>query len=232
MISEHLAWLEQNDYSKVTLSSAQYWLENFQAFAGDRDLAELKTKDLERWYKELVWTPGPSGKIYSPNTVSQAVGAVRRLYRQLLEEGKVKADPARTLKTPQAKPTLEKKLDLSFSDQRKLLSSPDLESPLGIRDRAILGLLLETRVSCPACSRLDCSHLCLDTGALLTRGRTRQIHSLSDGLLADLHRYLRESRPLFVRAHTKALFLDRKGNRISGASVQQVVNRHFHLCGI
>jgi integrase/recombinase XerD len=233
MISQHLEALKRStNYSKTTIYTAQAWLTRFQVFCGDRHPTELRVKDLEQWHKQLAWTPGPTGKLYSPNTVNQAVGAVRRLYQWLLAEGELKVDPTSTLLTPRVKKTRSQKLDLAPSEIRKLLFSPDLESPTGIRDRAILGVLLETKVSRSTCSLIDQDHLCFDTGALLTKGRTRQIHSLSDGLLADLHRYLREGRPLLISGASSALFLNLKGKRHSGPSIQQMIRYHCRLCGL
>lgn len=235
MTEEHLEFLKQSgDYSKETALRAAHWLKQFQAFcrAHDKEPAELRTEDLEQWHKELSWTPGPKGKLYSQNSINQAVGAIRRLYRWSLAEGKLKADPSRTLVTPNVKNARCQKLEFTPSETRKLLSSPDLETPMGIRDRAILGILLETQASRKACSRIDVHHLCFDTGALLTKGRNQQIHSLSDGLNADLKRYLREARPLLLGDATQALFLNRFGNRISAPSVHQLFHHHRKLCGL
>lgn len=226
MIEEHLQFLaDSNEYSPGTVVSARGWLSRFQQFCGERSPAELKTRDLEQWHKQLVWTPGPSGKLYSESTVNQAVGAIRRLYRWGLAAGKLKMDPTKTLSTPKAPSARSQSLELKPSELRRILAALDPDSPYGIRDRAILGILVETGCSRPACSRLDQAHLCFDTGALLTKGRSQKIHSLSDGLLADLKRYLRDARPLLVTDITPALFLDRNGNRISPGSVQQIVNR-------
>ena len=233
VIEDHLKALKvSGNYSKSTISAARSWLANFQNFCGDRDPTELGTKDLEQWHKLMVWTPGPSGKLYSPNTVNQAVGTVRRFYRFLLAEGKLKTNPTQTLFTPGVKKTKSQALDLMPSEMRKLLYSPDLETPAGIRDRAVFGVLMETGISRLACSRIDQRNLCFETGALLTKGRSQQIHSLSDGLSADLQRYLREARPLLVSDITAALFLNRDGNRYSGTSIQQMVRLHRQLCGL
>ena len=233
MIEEHLEALKRSgDYSKQTILRAADWLTRFQAFCEDRDPAKLKVEDLEQWYKELSWTPGPKGKLYSQNTINQAVGAVRRLYRWGLAAGKLKADPTRTLVTPNVKNTRSQKLEFSPSEARRLLSSPDLETPIGIRDRAVLGVLIETNVSRQACSRIDRAHLCFDTAALLTKGRSQQIHCLGDGLLADLKRYLREARPLLLGDATQALFLNRFGNRISVPTAHQVFHHHRKICGL
>lgn len=226
LISEHLDFLNQSDdYSKSTFSSATAWLSQFRKFCGDRCPTALKVKDLEQWHKELVWTPGPSGKHYSEGTVNQAVGAVRRFYRRLLAEGKLKKDPSRTLSTPKAKKVRSQRLEFTPSEKRRAFASLNLETPYGIRDRAVLGVLLETGITRPTCSRIDREHLCFDTGALITKGRVQKIHSLDDGLLADLHRYLREARPLLVNDISRALFLDSYGKRLSGGAIQQIVIR-------
>src|SRR5690606_11411731 len=138
-------------------------------FCGDRDPAELKAKDLEQWQKHLAWNPGPSGKLYSEATVNLAVGAVRRFYRWLLAEGKITVNPTKTLFTPAARRIRSQKLTLEPRQLRKVFSLLEPDTPSGIRDRAVLGVLVETGISRSACSRIDRAHLCFDTGALLTR---------------------------------------------------------------
>ncbi len=230
MIEQHLKALKES-YSDTTISIAAGWLAKLAEWAG-RDLTELGTKELSSWHKHLVWTPTANGKLYSQNTVNQAVGAVRRYYRWALVEGLINSDPTAELVTRAAKDAVSSKLELTPSQTRKLLGYLDLGRPSGIRDRAVLGVLLETQISRPACSRIDLAHLQLDTGALLSHGRTQQIHSLSEGLLADLQRYLEEARPLLVTTSREALFLNLNGGRLSGASIQQLVHYHRTSCGL
>lgn len=233
MIEEHLQYLREcGDFSQATAASAQAWLRRLETFCGDRCPSELHAADLVAWHRELTWTPGPGGKLYSESSVNQAVGAVRRFYRWALAEGRVKVDPTGDLVTRVAKRTRGNRLELSPSQARKLLSSPSAETPVGIRDRAIFGILLETGASRQACANIDLGHLQLDTGALLTRGRSQRVHSLSDGLLADIERYLREARPLLLRRPGPALFLSSSGDRIKAGSIQQTLRHHRKLQGL
>ena len=233
LTEEHLRYLaESDDYSRRTVVNARPWLENFQAFCGHRSPTELKAKDLEKWHKTLAWTPGPSGNLYSQASVNQAVGAVRRFYRWLLAEGHVRANPTSTLVTPATKRNGSQRFELEGAEKRAVLAALDPDSPYGVRDRAVLGVLLETGISRPACSRINRDHLCFDTGALMTTGRSRKIHSLTEGLLADLHRYLQQARPLLVNDITPALFLDRYGNRLSPGSIQQITNKARSLANL
>lgn len=230
LIERHLQSLEAT-HSKTTVAIASKWLSQLDEFT-ESELTELGTRDLNDWHRQLTWSPGPSGKLYSQNTVNQAVGAVRRFYRWALAEGLVDSDPAVEIITRAARNTRSSKLDLGVSQVRKLLGSLDLSRPTGLRDRAVLGILLETRISRPACSRIDLAHLQPDTGALMSTGRGQRIHCLSEGLLADLARYLEEARPLLASEPCPALFLNTQGNRLTAASIQQMVRYYRQRCGL
>ena len=96
MTREYLESLrQQGRYSKTTLTIISGWLEKLERFAGNQELAKLRAKDLEKWRKELAWTPGPSGRMLSENTQNQAVLAVRGFYRWLVANGFVPTDPLR-----------------------------------------------------------------------------------------------------------------------------------------
>ena len=210
-------------YSVTTLTIFSGWLETLERFAGNQELAKLKAKDLEKWRKELAWKPGLKGRMLSENTQNQAVLAVRGFYRWSLANGFVSTDPAEGLKVR----SVPKKAKTAFTvtEQRAILGFPNLETAVGIRDRAVLGLLLETGISRPACSLLELSDLALDIGALMSRGRKGGLRTISDGLSADLERYLRESRPLLVGPGETALFVNAKGQRLSHGSVQALWRR-------
>jgi integrase/recombinase XerD len=231
MTSEYLESLRrQGRYTVTTLSIISYWLSRLEQFAGDRDVVKLRAADLVAWRQELTWQPGPSGRMLSENTVNQAVLAIRGFYRWAMATGVLQNDPAAGLKVravhaPRRKP-------LAIKDTRKLLAFSNLDTPTGIRDRAVLAVLLETGISRAACSALDLIHLHLDTGALMASGRKGGIHTLSDGLCADLERYLRESRPLLIHDDQPALFLNRNGGRFSVESIHGVLRRALLGCGL
>jgi len=225
MIPQHLQALKSDGYSESTITLAEVWLQRLQRFAVGRTLTELRTQDLEQWQKELRWTPGPRGALYSDNTVNQAVGAVRRFYRYLEEAGVLNKNPAAGLSVPKVHVA---KREFSVGEIRKALAAPPRDTAIGIRDRAALAVILETQIPSTACSRLDLTDICFDTAALRSSGRTRAIHSLSDGLTADLERYLRKSRPLLISPEhkTEALFLNVHGHRLSTPAIRAILRRY------
>ncbi len=230
LIEFHLKALKAADrYSPTTLRATRSWLRNFAEFWGEQSLTELSPERLTDWRRHLTWNPGPHGKPYAENTVNQAVGVVRRFFAWAVANGFLEDDPSAHLVTRRPSP---RRRSLTLVQVRRLLDSPDQDSPLGLRDRAVMGLLVETGISRAACSRVDLAHLQLDTGALLTHGRRRQVHTLTDGLLSDMERYLNFSRPLLATDESPALFLDRFGARLSAPSVQQICRRHAQLAGV
>lgn len=225
VIARHLQALRADGYSESTITLAEAWLLRLQEFAANRDLTELRPQDLEQWQKQLRWTPGPRGALYSDNTINQAVGTARRFYRYLQEAGEVGENPAAGLTLPKVQAA---KREFSLSEVRRVLASPPRDTPNGIRDRAVLGVILETRMPTTACSRLDLTDVCFDTAALRSQGRIQAIHAVSDGLLADLERYLRESRPLLISPEhkTDAFFLNVRGHRLSTQAVRAILRRY------
>lgn len=218
-------------YSPGTLFIMESWLKQFERFCAGRDPAKLKSSELNSWRQELVWRTGPDGVLYSGHTINQAVWVVRGFYRWAEACGYLSKDPSTVLKM-RGVPRREKR-KWTPTEVRSLLSCPDLDHPLGIRDRAVLGILLETDITRPACSRLDLEHLQLDTGALFATGRKRGVKALSDGLCADIERYLKESRPILVVDDTqRALFLNQKGGRFSLGSIQRLFALSLKACGL
>lgn len=216
-------------YAPTTLAITCQWLEHLQSFLGATGLLEVLPGRLTEWNQELVWRPGPRGKNYSQSTVNQAVGAVRRFFRWAAEEGLVTRDPATHLKTRRVH---NPRPELSPAESRKLLDATDSTSLTGTRNRALLGVLMETPISRATCSRIDLSHLQMDTGALLTNGRRRKLHSLSTGLLMDLQAYLDFARPLLVQRDEKALFVSQKGDRLKAPAIRQVVLKCTRVAGV
>src|SRR5262249_18706803 len=107
----------------------------FAAGAG-RDPLMLDRSTLEAFVRKQV-TRG-----LSPRSVARLVAAVRGFYRFLVVDRRIDVNPADDLRPPRAWPALPKCLSLDEVDG--LLAQPDVTSPLGLRDRAMIELLYAT----------------------------------------------------------------------------------------
>src|SRR3954464_15516489 len=109
--------------SPNTMSSNARDLAALATFAERRDRAieALDRRDLEAFARALM-TQG-----LAPRSVARAIACVRGLYKFLLAEKQVAADPAEDLRAPRAWPALPKYLDLAEVD--RLLQQPDTSTP-------------------------------------------------------------------------------------------------------
>jgi integrase/recombinase XerD len=153
----------------------------------------------------------------SPRSVARAVACFRGFYRFLVLDGRLPASPADDLRPPRAWKVLPRYL--SLDDVDRLLAQPDVTTPRGLRDRALIELLYATgmRVSellalRPADVNLEASYLTC-TG----KGSKQRIVPVGDEAGMWVTRYLREARPALLRRRTSAyLFVNARENRAAG----------------
>ena len=221
MIEDFLAHLRDSRYSESTVAISRQWLEHFLS-RHPGPPGQLKPPDITRYHQSLQWEPGPSGKLYSENTVNQAIGVLRSYFRWCIEQGHLKTCPAAHIVT--RRPPTKERVYLTPSQARTVLDAPDLNTPLGLRDRAALGLIIEQQASPAALARLDLADFQPDTGALLLKGRKRRIVSLGAGLQADLERYIRLGRQGYAQPGEQALLVSRSGKRMSTQAFRVMLN--------
>jgi integrase/recombinase XerD len=144
--------------------------------------------------------------------VARAVACYRSFYRFLVVDGRAQTSPAADLRPPRAWKSLPRYL--SVEDVDRLLQQPDVSTPRGLRDRALIELLYATgmRVSeliglRPADVNLDASYLTC-TG----KGDKQRIVPIGDEAAAWVGRYIRDARSLLMRKRsTPRLFVNARG---------------------
>ena len=177
-------------------------LAEFAAGRG-RPIAALTRTDLEGFVRDLM----AEGR--SPRSVARAIACYRGFYRFLVVDGRAKASPAGDLRPPRAWKPLPRYLSIEEVDT--LLAQPDLATPRGLRDRALIELLYATgmRVSeliglRPADVNLEASYLTC-TG----KGDKQRIVPVGDEAAKWVRRYLRDGRPaLLGKRSSKWLFVN------------------------
>ena len=180
-------------------------LAEFAAGRG-RPIASLTRTDLEGFVRDLM----SEGR--SPRSVARAIACYRGFYRFLVVDGRAKASPAGDLRPPRAWKPLPRYLAVEEVD--RLLAQPDVTTPRGLRDRALIELLYATgmRVSeliglRPADVNLDASYLTC-TG----KGDKQRIVPVGDEAAQWVRRYLRDGRPVLLGRRTSTrLFVNARG---------------------
>jgi len=216
LFEQHIA--DRQDEQPGTLERRRYWARVFSAYCHKHGLTleQLTREQLESYLEALQWTPGPRG-LPSPSTVYQGMSMLRRFLCWAVSRGLLASDP--TAGWVFGRPLRREKQLLSRSQLEAIFQSP-LSTPVGLRDRAILGLFAEMGLYGTDCSALNLADLDL------VGYRIRQLR-LSAHLAEHLHRYLKSARPaLLTNPSEKALLLTRFGGRIPPATVDSVLIRH------
>jgi integrase/recombinase XerD len=171
-----------------------------------RPVERLTRADLEAFVRALM------GEGRSPRSVARAVACVRGLYRFLALHGHVKDNPAVDLQAPRTWKVLPK--FLSIEDVDRLLNTPDVTTPRGLRDRALIEVLYATGLRVSELVQLRPQDLHLDAGYLTTlgKGRKQRLVPIGDEAAQWVTRYLREARPaLLGRRSSPRLFVNARG---------------------
>jgi integrase/recombinase XerD len=194
--------------SPHTLESYGRDLVQLQQFAAGRELSiqRLTRQDLEAFVRSLM-TSG-----LSPRSVARAVASVRGLYRFLALARHLEANPADDLHAPRAWPALPKFLSIDEVD--RLIAQPDVNTPRGLRDRALIELLYATGLRVTELIELKAADVNLN-GRYLTcmgKGRKQRMVPIGDQAAEWVRKYLKEARPeLAGRKASPRLFLNARG---------------------
>ena len=166
----------------------------------------LARPDLEALVRDLM----SEGR--SPRSVARAVACFRGFYRFLVIDGRVAANPADDLRPPRAWKSLPRYLSVEEVDH--LMAQPDVATPRGVRDRALIELLYATgmRVSelvglRPADVNLEASYLTCSG-----KGDKQRIVPIGDEAARWVRQYIREARPrLLGKRSSPRLFVNARG---------------------
>jgi integrase/recombinase XerD len=175
--------------------------------AGDkRPIETLQRPDLERFVRGLM----AEGR--SPRSVARQVACVRGFYRFLVIDGRLPASPADDLHPPRAWQVLPKYL--SVDDVDVLIAQPDVSTPRGLRDRALIELLYATGLRVSELLGLRPADLNLEASFLTCTGKgdKQRLVPIGDEAARWVTRYLRDGRKALLGRRTSArLFVNARG---------------------
>lgn len=164
--------------------------------------------------------------------------AVRGLFRWLRIEHRIDVDPTQGIRMPKAGAKLPELLSREEIDA--LLAAPGVDTPLGLRDTALLEFMYATgcRVSEACDLQLDALHLDQGLVVLTGKGSKQRMVPLGDCALVALLAYIESGRPeLIERARGKArrdmhVFLNARGGRLSRQGWFGRLREHAVTAGI
>lgn len=171
----------------------------------------------------------------SKSSIARKLAALRTFFQFLVREGIVELNPAKLVSTPR----LEKKLPvhLSIEEAVAFIETPDVETDLGKRDRAMLELMYATGVRVAELTRLDLGHIDFKNRLIRVTGKRRKERIVPFGEPAlealtaylDVRDRLLNAAPISDR-EPAVLFLNYQGTRITTRSVGRMVEKYIRVC--
>jgi integrase/recombinase XerD len=172
----------------------------------------------------------------SPRSVARSVAAVRGFYRFLVLEGRLAESPADELRPPRAWPALPRVL--SADDVDALIAQPDVATPRGLRDRAMIEVLYATGMRVSELVGLRPANLHLDEAYVtcIGKGDKERIVPIGDQAAGWVRRYQREARGALVaraRGRTSSrLFVNARGGPLSRVGFWKILAAHGSSAGL
>lgn len=157
----------------------------------------------------------------SPRTIQRRLSAIRSFYNYLLREGVVKLNPAIDVQAPKAKKRLPATID---ADQMTRLLSFRTDEELSVRDKAMMELFYSSGLRLSELVGLDLQDIDLTDRVVRVLGKGSKTRVVPVGRHAAeaITRWLPE-RTRFASVGNTALFVGKRGERISPRSVQKQV---------
>ncbi len=237
LVEEFLAYLEVNrGASPHTIAAYGSDLAQFFAFLGRaqgpsaaEELAGVDATRVRAFVAYLV------GRGYTRRSVARKLAAVRSFFRYLCRSGRLERNPVQGVATPRVGRTLPRFLQVS--EVAALVESPRDDTPLGLRDRALLEVLYGAGLRVSEAVGLDLGDVDRSAGLVRVAGKggRERVVPLGGEALRALDAYLAGGRPRLLLARRRgaegerALFLSRSGRRLSARAVRQIVSRYAEV---
>lgn len=221
-------WSEQG-LAKNTLASYRADL-----LAVDRLLAARGRGLLDATREDLFGVLAERGRTgISARSSARMLSSLRLFFRHLLRSGRIDVDPTALIDAPKLPKPLPKAL--GEADIEALIAAPDVDTPRGLRDRAMLELMYATGLRVTELVTLTPEQVNLRQGALRVRGKGGKDRLVPIGEVAAdwLVRYVDSARPLLLKGRaSKALFVTARGSALARQTFWIVVKKLADRAGI
>lgn len=171
---------------------------------------------------------------YAKTTIARHLASMRSFFRFGQREGWAKTNPAKPLRSPRKGRSLPHVL--SAEELNLLFNAPSIESPMGLRDRAILETIYSAGLRVSEVVGLDDADLDIEAEVLRVRGKGRRERLAPVGSFAL--KAMREwflVRRLHPRGHDSAatpVFVNKFGRRLTTRSVARMLEKYLKLTGL
>jgi integrase/recombinase XerD len=215
--------------SANTIENYRRDVEKFAVLVRERELSikEIKRGDVVDFLASLYHRGLDS------RSVARHLATLRHFFRFAVAEEFIVDDPAMTIESPKILQPLPQFLSIEEVD--RLIAAPDIRTPLGLRDRAMIEMMYSTGIRVSELCNIRLTDLKADPGCLhcIGKGDKERLVPVGRRAIETVQKYLSESRPILLRDRVSPyLFLGQRGRPISRITFWQLISaygRKAHL---
>lgn len=215
---EYLKSLEVQGYASGTIDHIKQTLESFQVFL---QMSEITAENVRAFQKTFLK--------HSPQTIAHKSSYLRSFLRWMHAQGRTHEDHSTIIKPVRLPQRIIKRV-LTREEVAEFMLLPDVTTPKGIRDRAILELVYSSALRREEVTRIEIYDIDMKAGTIKITGKGDKQRVVPVGRIALywIHRYIKEVRP---GVRSKALFLNRRRGAISKSSIGIIFKKYSEEFG-
>ncbi|MEM5325504.1 site-specific tyrosine recombinase XerD [Paraburkholderia sp. JHI2823] len=220
-------WLEHG-LSRNTLDAYRRDLRLFAQW-----LARERANSLDKTREDDLFAYSARRKDDKSTSANRRLSVFRRYYGWALREQRVHADPTVRIRSAKQPPRFPS--TLSEAQVEALLGAPDVNTPLGLRDRTMLELMYASGLRVTELVTLKTVEVGLNEGVVrvLGKGSKERLIPFGEEAHAWIERYLREARPALLGARTTdALFVTARAEGMTRQQFWHIIKRHAAAGGV
>jgi integrase/recombinase XerD len=167
------------------------------------------------------------------SSAARLLSSLKRYFRWLQRQNRIAIDPTLNIDTPKLPRHLPK--SLTEKDVESLLAAPNIETPLGARDKAMLETLYASGLRVSELVTLKLPQVSQDMGVVrvLGKGSKERLVPLGEEALSSVRRYIAVSRPVLLAGKPgNDLFVTARGSAMTRQSFWQIIKRYAAQAGL
>lgn len=234
-----LEWMGMTNYAQATIDGRHRDLWHFKQWCMDRSIHSPKqiTKPmLERYQRYLYHYRSSNDKALSYDRQGSLLSSVKQFFKWMAQQNHLLFNPASEIVLPRIpKRRLTDRL-LQSSDIDLIMLQPNIESPIGLRDRAILEVFYSTGIRRRECAELQLYDIDKERSTVFVRqgkGKKDRVVPIGESALYWVMRYTLEVRPeLSIDPSEQTLFLNYQGLPLVPDGFSHLIRGYFQQAGI
>jgi len=224
-------WMESG-LSHNSLQSYRSDLNLFYRFLAKQAALPTSRRFLSASRTDLLAYLAHRSKSVKPRTSARILSVLKRFYTWAVLNELLTENPSSEIQSPKIGRDLP--VELSEADVEKLIEAPDTETPLGLRDRAMLETMYASGLRVSELMGLQLSQIDLNVGLvrLVGKGNKERLAPLGDQAVGWLNRYLATARAAIRQTESAHVFITARGSGMSRQGFWQLIKRYALAAGV